>query len=87
MYEEQEKELEKLTDHQRVVLCDIQEEADVLDELLDAPRLDRKKLKKAASSIWLSATGNCNTPAVHRPFDGTDKEKAEKEDAGNECCS
>lgn len=46
MYEEQEKELEKLTDHQRVVLCDIQEEADVLDELLDAPRLDRKKLKK-----------------------------------------
>ena len=51
--EEQEKELEKLTDHQRVVLCDIQEEADVLDELLDAPRLDRKKLKKAASSIWL----------------------------------
>ena len=53
MYEKQEKELEKLTDHQRVVLCDIQEEADVLDELLDAPRLDRKKLKKAASSIWL----------------------------------
>ena len=53
MYEEQEKELEKLTDHQRSVLCEIQEEADALDELLDAPRLDRKKLKKAASSIWL----------------------------------
>ena len=53
VYEEQEKELEKLTDHQRVVLCDIQEEADVLDELLDAPRLDRKKLKKTANSIWL----------------------------------
>ena len=51
--EEQEKELEKLTDHQRSVLCEIQEEADALDELLDAPRLDRKKLKKAASSIWL----------------------------------
>ena len=53
MYEEQEKEMEKLTDHQRSVLCEIQEEADALDELLDAPRLDRKKLKKAASSIWL----------------------------------
>lgn len=53
VYEEQEKELEQLTDHQRSVLCDIQEEADALDELLDAPRLDRKKLKKAASSIWL----------------------------------
>ena len=53
MYEEQEKELEKLTDHQRSVLCEIQEEADALDELLDAPRPDRKKLKKAASSIWL----------------------------------
>ena len=53
VYEEQEKELEKLTDHERGVVSDIQEEADVLDELLDAPRLDRKKLKKAASSIWL----------------------------------
>lgn len=53
VYEEQEKELEQLTDHQRSVLCDIQEEADALDELLDAPRLDRKKLKKVASSIWL----------------------------------
>lgn len=53
LYEDQEKELEQLTDHQRAVLCDIQEEADALDELLDAPRLDRKKLKKAASSIWL----------------------------------
>ena len=53
VYEEQEKELEKLTDHQWVVLCDIQEEADALDELLDAPRLDRKKLKKTANSIWL----------------------------------
>ena len=53
LYEDQEKELEQLTDHQRVILCDIQEEADALDELLDAPRLDRKKLKKAASSIWL----------------------------------
>ena len=52
-YKEHEKELEQLTDYQRSVLCDIQEEADALDELLDAPRLDRKKLKKAASSIWL----------------------------------
>ena len=51
--EEQEKELEQLTDHQRSVECDIEEEADALDELLDAPRLDRKKLKKVASSIWL----------------------------------
>ena len=45
--------LEQELDKVYVVLCDIQEEADVLDELLDAPRLDRKKLKKAASSIWL----------------------------------
>ena len=52
-YKEHEKELEQLTDYQRSVLCDIQEEADALDELLDAPRLDRKKLKKTANSIWL----------------------------------
>lgn len=43
----------------RLILQQVQEKvrivhkADALDELLDAPRLDRKKLKKAASSIWL----------------------------------
>lgn len=39
-------------DYQRALLNDIKAEAETLAELLDADRLDRKKLKKAADNIW-----------------------------------
>lgn len=48
----QEEELEQQGDYQRALLNDIKAEAETLAELLDADRLDRKKLKKAADNIW-----------------------------------
>ena len=39
-------------DHQRALLNEIREEAESLGVLLDAPRLDRKKLKQTAENIW-----------------------------------
>ena len=49
---EHEKELERQGEHQRSMLSDIKEEAETLEELLHAQRLDRKKLQKAADNIW-----------------------------------
>lgn len=49
---EQEEELERQGDHQRALLNDIKAETENLAELLDADRLDRKKLKKGADNIW-----------------------------------
>ena len=49
---EQEEELEQHGDYQRALLNDIKEEAEALRSLLDADRLDRKKLRKAADNIW-----------------------------------
>lgn len=45
-------ELEQQGDHQRALLNDIREEAEALAGLLEAPRLDRKKLKGTAENIW-----------------------------------
>lgn len=47
-----EKELDQVRDHQHSLLCDIREEAEAVGDLLDANRLDRKKLKKAVDNIW-----------------------------------
>ena len=47
-----EEELERQGDHQRALLNEIREEAESLGVLLDAPRLDRKKLKQTAENIW-----------------------------------
>lgn len=52
MYREHEEELERQGDRQRALLNDIREEAESLGVLLEAPRLDRKKLKQAAENIW-----------------------------------
>ena len=49
---EHEEELERQGDHQRALLNEIREEAESLGVLLDAPRLDRKKLKQTAENIW-----------------------------------
>ena len=49
---EQEEELERHGDHQRALLSDIKEEAEALSALLDAERLDRKKLRSVADNIW-----------------------------------
>jgi len=47
-----EEELERFGDHQRALLNDIREEAEALGSLLEANRLDRKKLRSAADNIW-----------------------------------
>ena len=52
LYREHEEELERLGDHQRAVLNAVREEAESLGNLLDAQRLDRRKLKKATDNIW-----------------------------------
>ena len=52
MYREHEEELERQGDQQRALLNEIREEAESLGGLLEAPRLDRKKLKQAAENIW-----------------------------------
>lgn len=45
-------ELEREGGHRRALLNDIREEAEALAGLLEAPRLDRKKLKGTAKNIW-----------------------------------
>ena len=52
LYREHEEDLERLGDHQRAVLNAVREEAESLGNLLDAQRLDRRKLKKAIDNIW-----------------------------------
>lgn len=54
---EREEELERQGDHQRALLNDIKEEAEALADLLEADRLDRKKLRKAADNIWRMCYG------------------------------
>lgn len=50
-YKEHEEELERVGDHHCALLNDIRCEAESLTEMLDAQRLDRKKLRKAANAI------------------------------------
>ena len=52
LYREHEEDLERLGDHQRAVLNAVREEAESLGNLLDAQRLDRRKLKKVTDNIW-----------------------------------
>lgn len=47
--------LERLADHQRAVLNDIKEELEALEEQLDAPRLNRGKLRETVKRIWQMA--------------------------------
>ena len=51
LYQEHEEDLERLGGHQRAVLIAVREEAESLGSLLDAQRLDRRKLKKATDTI------------------------------------
>lgn len=44
--EEAEKEMERVQDHNRSVLVDLKLEAEALDELLDADRMNRKSLRE-----------------------------------------
>lgn len=46
--EEAEKEMEQVQDHNRAVLVDLKLEAEALDELLDADRMNRKSLREVA---------------------------------------
>ncbi len=54
-FEEQEKyyedRIEKLEDHQRALLNDVKEELEAMEQLLDAPRLNRTKLYAAVRII------------------------------------
>lgn len=54
-FEEQEKyyegRIEKLEDHQRVLLNDVKEELEALEQFLDAPRLNRTKLYAVVRNI------------------------------------
>lgn len=52
---DREEDLERQGDHYRAVLCDIWELAETLADLLDADRMDRKKLRKATDEIWSRA--------------------------------
>ena len=52
LYREHEEDLERLGDHQRAVLNAVREEAESLGNLLDAQRLERRKLKNATDNIW-----------------------------------
>lgn len=52
MYREHEEELERQGSHQRAILNDIKEEAEALGKLLEAQRLDRKKLRIGIENIW-----------------------------------
>jgi hypothetical protein len=47
-----EEELEKMEDHNRAILCNIREEAEALSEMLEADRLNRKKLQQSIRTIW-----------------------------------
>jgi len=48
---EAEEELERINDHLHSILCDLKEEADALEELLQAERLNRQKLLKSVRLI------------------------------------
>ncbi len=43
--------IEKLEDHQRGILNDVEEELEAVEQLLDAPRLNRAKLYAAVRNI------------------------------------
>lgn len=48
---EAEKELEGIKDHQHSFLCDLQQEIEAVEAMLDAERLNRKTLQKAVQHI------------------------------------
>ena len=50
-YERMEQENERLADHQRSVLCDIRDEVDALDTLLQDTRLNRRRMQGAVLII------------------------------------
>ena len=50
-YDRMEQENERLADHQRSVLCDIRDEVDALDILLQDTRLNRRRMQGAVRII------------------------------------
>ena len=44
--------MERMEEHQRAVLNDVKEELEDVEQMLLAPRLDRKKLISAVKHIW-----------------------------------
>ena len=65
LYREHEEDLERLGDHQRAVLNAVREEVESLGNLLDAQRLDRRKLKKATDNIWRMCDRDCECFQAH----------------------
>lgn len=49
-YDRMEQDNERLADHQRSVLCDIRDEVDALDTLLQDTRLNRRRMQGAVGS-------------------------------------
>ena len=52
-YDRMEQENERIADHQRSVLCDIRDEVDALDTLLQDTRLNRRRMQGAVRIIRL----------------------------------
>jgi hypothetical protein len=50
-YDRMEQDNERLADHQRSVLCDIRDEVDALDTLLQDTRLNRRRMQGAVRII------------------------------------
>ncbi|MCD7763684.1 MAG: hypothetical protein LUI14_10920 [Lachnospiraceae bacterium] len=61
-----EKELDQARDRQHSLLCDIREEAETVSDLLDADRLDRRKLRKAVDGTGARRMMNCKRSAGGR---------------------
>lgn len=49
---EYETRMERTGDHNRQVLCNIREEVEALDQLLQEPRLNRKRMQGAVKILW-----------------------------------
>lgn len=49
---EYETQMERTDDHHRQVLCNIREEVEALDQLLQEPRLNRKRMQGAVKILW-----------------------------------
>lgn len=49
---EYETQMERTGDHHRQVLCNIREEVEALDQLLQEPRLNRKRMQGAVKILW-----------------------------------
>lgn len=63
-YDRMEQDNERLADHQRSVLCNIRDEVDALDTLLQDTRLNRRRMQGTVRIIQQMITGNCKHGAL-----------------------